>query len=65
MAEPDDDEKPEKKRQLLLHLDAGLIKDLKKAAVELDTSASAIAGDAIDGWLKDRSLRANAKTKDK
>ncbi|MPR06293.1 hypothetical protein [Microvirga tunisiensis] len=50
----------DERRQILLHLDASLIKDLKKAAVDLDRSASAIANEAIDGWLKDRALRKGA-----
>jgi hypothetical protein len=44
------------RKQLLVYLDAGLIKDLKMAAVRRDTSASAIAGEAIAAWLKSRSL---------
>lgn len=48
------------RRQILLHLESGLIKDLKKAAVDLDRSASAIANEALDGWLKDRALRKSA-----
>ena len=48
---------PDGRRQILLHLDAGLIKDLKKAAVDLDTSASAIVNEAVDEWLRSRRLR--------
>ena len=44
------------RKQLLVYLDAGLIKDLKMAAVRRDTSASAIAGEAIAAWLKSRGL---------
>jgi hypothetical protein len=44
------------RKQLLVYLDVGLIKDLKMAAVQRDTSASAIAGDAIAAWLKSRGL---------
>jgi hypothetical protein len=40
------------KRQMLLHLDGTVIKDLKKAAVDRETSASAIANEAIGIWLK-------------
>ncbi|WP_375275334.1 hypothetical protein [Methylorubrum thiocyanatum] len=47
----------EERRQILLHLDTGLIKDLKKAAVDLDLSASAIANEAINAWLQERGLR--------
>jgi hypothetical protein len=47
----------EERRQILLHLDASLIKDLKKAAVDLDRSASAIASEAVGEWLTKRGLR--------
>ncbi|RWP15967.1 MAG: hypothetical protein E5X67_08830 [Mesorhizobium sp.] len=47
----------DERRQILLHLDGGLIKDLKKAAVDLETSASAIANEAVDDWLAKRGLR--------
>lgn len=42
---------------MLLHLDSGVIKDLKKAAVDRESSASAIANEAIDAWLKKNELR--------
>ena len=45
------------RKQILLHLEAALIKDLKKAAVDLDTTASAIADAAIDQWLRAKGLR--------
>lgn len=45
------------KRQILLHLDSDVIKDLKKAAVDRESSASAIANEAIDDWLKRNDLR--------
>jgi hypothetical protein len=45
------------KRQMLLHLDSVLIKDLKKAAVDRESSASAIANEAIDAWLRKNELR--------
>ena len=45
------------RRQMLLHLDTDVIKDLKKAAVDRESSASAIANDAIDAWLKKNGLR--------
>jgi hypothetical protein len=45
------------KRQMLLHLDSGVIKDLKKAAVDRESSASAIANEAIDAWLRKHELR--------
>ena len=40
------------KRQILLRLSAIVIRDLKKAALDHDTSASAIAEVAIADWLK-------------
>jgi hypothetical protein len=45
------------RRQILLHLESSLIKDLKKAAVDLETSASAIANEAVDAWLRARNQR--------
>ncbi len=42
---------------MLLHLDRDVIKDLKKAAVDRDSSASAIANEAIDTWLRENALR--------
>jgi hypothetical protein len=45
------------KRQMLLHLDSDVIKDLKKAAVDRGSSASAIANEAIDIWLRQNELR--------
>ena len=45
------------KRQMLLHLDSDVIKDLKKAAVDRESSASAIANEAIDAWLKKNEMR--------
>ena len=45
------------KRQMLLHLNSDVIKDLKKAAVDRESSASAIANEAIAAWLKKHELR--------
>jgi len=45
------------RRQILLHLDGAVIKDLKKAAVDRESSASAIANEAIAAWLRRRELR--------
>ncbi len=45
------------KRQMLLHLDSDVIKDLKKAAVDRESTASAIANEAIETWLKKNALR--------
>ncbi|WP_412049468.1 hypothetical protein ACK6D9_17380 [Hoeflea sp. Naph1] len=42
---------------MLLHLDNDVIKDLKKAAIDRESSASAIANEAIDAWLKKNKLR--------
>lgn len=42
---------------MLLHLDGDVIKDLKKAAVDRESSASAIANEAIDAWLRKNELR--------
>ncbi len=42
---------------MLLHLDSDVIKALKKAAVDRESSASAIANEAIDAWLRQNSLR--------
>lgn len=42
---------------MLLHLDSDVIKDLKKAAVDRESSASAIANEAIDTWLRKNELR--------
>lgn len=44
------------RRQVLVYLDPDLAKDLKLAAVQRETSASAIAGEAIAAWLKSRGL---------
>jgi hypothetical protein len=44
------------KRQMLLHLEANVIKAFKKAAVDRETSASAIASEAISDWLKKNSF---------
>ncbi|MFP1633881.1 hypothetical protein N7E70_030345 (plasmid) [Aminobacter sp. NyZ550] len=42
---------------MLLHLDSDVIKDLKKAAVDRESTASAIANEAIETWLKKNELR--------
>lgn len=44
------------RKQVLVYLDPDLAKDLKLAAVQRETSASAIAGEAIAAWLKSRGL---------
>ncbi len=44
------------RRQVLVYLDPDLAKNLKLAAVQRETSASAIAGEAIATWLKSRGL---------
>lgn len=45
------------KRQMLLHLDSGVIKELKKAAVDRESSSSAIANEAIETWLRKNERR--------
>jgi hypothetical protein len=48
---------PAKERKpVLVYLDIDLAKNLKLAAVQRETSASAIAGEAITAWLKSRGL---------
>jgi hypothetical protein len=42
------------KKATLLYLDPGVAKDLKLAAVERETSASALANEAISIWLDHR-----------
>jgi hypothetical protein len=49
------------RKQVLVYLDAELAKDLKMAAVQRETSASAIASDAISAWLKARGLLSSQK----
>lgn len=40
------------RKQMLLHLDCEVIKGLKKAAVDLDTTASALVEKLLVAWLK-------------
>ena len=49
------------RKPVLVYLDPGLAKDLKLAAVRRETSASAIAGEAIAAWLKSRGLLTSQK----
>ena len=42
---------------MLLHLDSDVIKALKKAADDRESTASAIANEAIETWLKKNELR--------
>ncbi len=42
------------RKALLVYLDQELIKNLKVAAVERDTTASAITSEAIESWLRAR-----------
>jgi hypothetical protein len=53
--------KTAERRQILLHLDSQLIRDLKKMAIDLGTSASAIANTAIEEWLKETKKRQDGK----
>ena len=45
------------RRQLLVYLDPEVIKDVKKAAVDLDTTASALAEEALRRWLRRRAAK--------
>lgn len=51
------------RKQVLVYLDPDLAKALKMAAVERETSASAIAGEAIATWLKAQGLASAKKGK--
>lgn len=46
-----------RKKAILVYLDEDLIKDLKVAAVERETSASAITAEAVGSWLQNRGFR--------
>ena len=46
------------RRQLLVYLSPEIIKEVKKVAVDDDTTASAIADEALRGWLKRREGKA-------
>jgi hypothetical protein len=39
------------RRQLLVYLDQDMVKRLKKAAIDLDRSASDVVGEAVGDWL--------------
>jgi hypothetical protein len=39
------------RRQLLVYLDQEMVKRLKKAAIDLDLSASDVVGEAVEDWL--------------
>jgi hypothetical protein len=49
--------RPDGRRQLLVYLDPDVIKNAKKAALDLDTTASAIVEQALQKWLKQRSSK--------
>ncbi len=49
------------RRQLLIYLAPEVIKEIKKVAVDDDTTASAIADEALREWLRRRKKKA-AKT---
>ncbi len=51
------------RKQVLVYLDPDLAKDLKMAAVQRETSASAIAGEAIAAWLKQHGMLGMRKGK--
>ena len=48
-------ERADGRRQFLVHVSPDVIKDVKKAAVDDDTTASAITEDALRAWLLARS----------
>ncbi|MGH1591126.1 hypothetical protein ACRBEV_25580 [Methylobacterium phyllosphaerae] len=45
-------DRPDERRQMLLRLDAEVIKGLKRAAVDLDTTASALVEKLLVPWLQ-------------
>lgn len=45
-------DRPDERRQILLRLDAEVIKGLKRAAVDLDTTASALVEKLLVPWLR-------------
>ncbi len=45
------------RRQLLVYLPPAVIKEVKKAAVDEDTTASAIAEEALRAWLARRTAK--------
>lgn len=47
------------RRQLLVHIDAERIKKLKKAAIDLDRTASDIVEEALQAWLDNFDKRKN------
>lgn len=47
-------ERADGRRQFLVHVNPDVIKDVKKAAVDDETSASAITEDALKAWLSSR-----------
>jgi hypothetical protein len=48
-------ERADGRRQFLVHVSPDVIKDVKKAAVDDDTTASAVTEDALRAWLLARS----------
>ena len=49
------------RRQLLVYLHPETIKNAKKAALDLDTTASAIVEEALNEWLERRSSKSPKK----
>ncbi|BAQ45813.1 hypothetical protein [Methylobacterium aquaticum] len=45
------------RRQLLVYLPPAVIKEVKKAAVDEDTTASSITEEALKDWLKRRTAK--------
>jgi hypothetical protein len=56
-------ERSDGRRQLLIYLDAELIKELKKTALDEERAAYELAEEAIRAWLKKRRARADKATK--
>ena len=50
------------RRQLLIYLDPKVIIDTKKAALDLDTTASAVVEEALVEWHQRHSARGAQKT---
>jgi hypothetical protein len=49
------------RRQLLVYLDPDVIKNTKKSALDLDTTASAIVEEALGEWLTRRGANKTKK----
>lgn len=49
------------RRQLLVYVEPNVIKDTKKAALDLDTTASAVVEEALKEWLSRRNQGSGRK----